>query len=107
MKHRGEHAGHGMADGWLAELMKPGHMELAIEVSAAAVVAALPHLGVHWTWPLVVLGAAGPVWLVDPVAGAVVMGAALLATAIAWRSHQNLRRAGGDIAARLAARGAS
>lgn len=109
MKHRGEHAGIGMADGWLAELMKPGHPELAMKVSAAAVVAgligfALPHLGARWTWPLVLLGFAGPVWLVGHVAGVAVIGAALIATGSAWRSHRNLRRAGGDIAARLAAR---
>lgn len=96
-------------DGLLFELMEPENLELLMKVLGVILVAGilgfvLPYLGVKWTWPLMFLLVVSPIWLLHPLIGATVTIAGLVSTAIAWRSTQNQRRAGGDIAARIDAR---
>ncbi len=109
MRKHPDHATGGPPRGWLAELMEPDNLALLVKISAVILVAGtlgfvLPYLGVRWTWPLSFLGAVSPIWLLSPIAGATVTAAVLVCSAIAWRSTHDRRRAGGDVAAQLAAR---
>lgn len=108
MKKGGSHFADG-ANSWLGELMEPENLALFMKLGVLVLVAGflgfvLPYVGVRWTWPLVFLGVVSPIWLISPILGAAVTLASLVCTAMAWRSTHNRRRAGGDIAARLAGR---
>lgn len=108
-KKRRERMTDEQTDGLLVELMEPENLELLMKVFGVILLAGilgflLPYLGVRWTWPVMFLLFLSPIWLLDPLIGMTLAVAGLVCTAVAWRSTRNQRRAGGDIAARVAAR---
>jgi hypothetical protein len=57
--------------------------------------------GVRWSWPLVGLPIAALAWLVDRPTGSTLGVGCIAATAMGIRTEVRMRRAGGDLAAKL------